>query len=195
MTEHESTRIPDAWSRFEASPFVKFFSSDFIRNFATLSAVAFAVVSLNRTVRLQERLVERQISVSEQQFKIAAEQAGNASWERFVEVAINKPKMAAGLNLSTLNRQDVVAYQWFVERMLFAGEQILYATRDDPQWHASIAIETERHLDLLRTEYFTDFDFCTYRKEIRNLLIEVDNENYKNEARFLNIRCNPKFVD
>jgi hypothetical protein len=134
-----------------------------------------------------------QLSLMRKQIAETNEFAGNASWERFVEVAIEHPEMAAGQDPSKLEGTEVAAYQWFVERLLFAGEQVLYATNNDPQWRLSIKIEAARHIPLLSSEYFGSDDFCTYRKSIRDILSELDIENRNQNLKFSSIKCDPKF--
>jgi hypothetical protein len=159
--------------------------SDKIQLFMAVILLATGMVSAFSSIKA--------LSLTRKQIAETNEFAGNASWERFIEVAIANPKMAAGLNPSDLKSSEVVAYQWFVERMLFAGEQILYATKDDAQWRLSIKMESKRHLDLLATNYFTHGDFCTYRKSIRDILAELDRENPKKNLKFAELKCDPKY--
>ncbi len=136
------------------------------------------------------------LSLTRKQIAESNEFAANASWERFVEVAIENSEMAAGISndqLAKMNVAQQAAYQWFLERMLFAGEQILYATDDDKQWHLSIKLESARHLPLLASEYFSRDDFCTYRAELRGVLVELDKENPNANLKFESIKCDASY--
>lgn len=142
--------------------------------------------------------------VARNQLDRNAELAGNASWAGYVEAAINHPAMAAGYSKMKLDQisklppeerdAQEASYQWFVERMLFAGEEVLYATNDDPQWHLSIKLEAKKHLAILKQDYFTKDDFCLYRRPIRHILAELDQENPNLELKFASLKC-PEIYD
>lgn len=129
--------------------------------FAAL-ALAFAAYQLrtSTTQGREQALLQREI-------------AANGSWERYMEMASSRPQFAAGLDYTSLPAEQKTAYLWFVERMLFAGEQILGFDPNDAQWKLTIQIETRVHRSYLASDDFISESFCAYTVNLRTTLIEA----------------------
>jgi hypothetical protein len=93
--------------------------------------------------------------------------AANASWERYMEIASARPEFAAGLDYGRAAPADRTAYGWFVDRMLFAGEQILSFAPNDPQWTRTIQNEARAHKSYLESETFINGSYCDYTSRLR----------------------------
>lgn len=104
--------------------------------------------------------------------------AADATWERYQELAFQFPELEAGqVNFQDSDsRPEDVRYAWFVERGLFAGDQIMDAEPDDPQWQDAIVWEVQRHRRYITSNMFlvdtpqAMSSYCTYRAAVRNLI-------------------------
>ena len=108
-----------------------------------------------------------------EQSLLQREMAANASWERYMELASARPLDAVGRDFPSLSPVEQTSYFWFVERMLFAGEQILGFDPHDPQWRLTIAIEARQHASYLGSPQFLDESLCTFTVRLRQTLIEA----------------------
>lgn len=135
--------------------------------FATALTALFAAAALIFTA-LQLRTTAEQ---GRQQALLEREIAANASWERYMELASEHPDFAAGLPYATLDLKQKTAYLWFVERMLFAGEQILTFDPNDKQWKLAIEIEARIHQSYLESHDFLSESICSYTIALRRTLV------------------------
>jgi hypothetical protein len=106
--------------------------------------------------------------------------AADATWERYMELAFQYPNLESGnVNFHDGTSAEDVQYAWFVERGLFAGDQIMAVEPDDPQWQDAIAWEVERHKRyILSNTFLLDSpagmsSFCTYRRPLRSIIIQT----------------------
>jgi hypothetical protein len=106
--------------------------------------------------------------------------AADATWERYMELAFQYPNLESGqIDFRDGNSPNDVQYAWFVERGIFAGDQIMAIQPDDPQWQDAIAFEVERHKRYILSNTFlaespaTMSSFCTYRRPLRSLIIRT----------------------
>lgn len=127
-----------------------------------LLAVAFTAYQLAVTAEQgrQQALLEREI-------------AANGSWERYMELASQHPQFAAGLEFASLTTERKTAYLWFVERMLFAGEQVLGIDPSDRQWQLAIETEARIHRSYLASQEFLQESICSYTRALRQTLVRA----------------------
>lgn len=101
------------------------------------------------------------------------EMAANGSWERFMELSSEKPKFAAGFGKEEYQKIDVDqrnSYIWFVERMLFASEQILSYDPSDAEWQLAIQEQARVHASYIQSNEFLDNSICSYTAQLRNVV-------------------------
>jgi hypothetical protein len=122
----------------------------------------------------------------------------DATWERYMEFAFQNPGLETGnFNFRDGTSPADVRYAWFVERGLFAGDQIVAIAPDDPQWQDAIAWEVDRHKRyILSNTFLLDSpprmsSFCTYRRHLRDIIVRTLGSDPR-AARRLNVaetRC------
>lgn len=101
-----------------------------------------------------------------------------------MELASSNPSLEVGKDYPTLDRFQKVEYMMYVERMLFAGEQVLTFDPEDTEWRLSIQMEARRHSSYLRSHDFLSESLCGFTRNLRRTLIQAfDNSDRQLAAR------------
>lgn len=140
-----------------------------IAHLATALGALFAVFALGFGAYQLKLSAEQNHAQSLLQREITA----NASWERYMELASDHPQLAGGLDYARLSRVQQIEYYWFVERMLFAGEQVLGVDPEDAQWKLTIQAEARQHPSYIGSPDFLVESICTYTQSLRLTLVEA----------------------
>jgi hypothetical protein len=167
MTAGRSPRLSFAWLANAKLQGVAHLATAFTA-LLTMAALGFAASQLRISAEQgkEEALLQREI-------------AANASWERYMELALARPELAAGLDYSHALPSVRTTYAWFVARMLFAGEQILGFAPNDAQWKLTIKNEAGKHNSFLASDDFIYGTYCVYAVRLRTTVIEAFSENDK----------------
>lgn len=113
--------------------------------------------------------------------ELQADNLAFQSWERFLEVSIQNPNLAGGINYTDeLEAETSERYVRFVDRFLVSAELVLAANPDDVQWRSAIAEDIAKHQSYLSHPDFLQMDgsnntvsgYCSYSEEVRQLIKE-----------------------
>ena len=163
---------------------VKSYSLQDWAHLATIAGIFFGVGAL----WVAANQAREQADQFRDQVALSREIASNASWEGYMELAFANPAMARGLKLDSLSPDDQERYKWFVEKMLFSGEQILWYTPGDYQWRSTIKTEVSRHISYFESPEFLRTSNCDYIAETRAIIGELSQK-----ARRRNAECLPDY--
>jgi hypothetical protein len=151
-----------------------FFASDGFRNVATIATIVLGFVTIFVQNSQQTEQMLTQTTMQQSQAKLQRELAANASWQGYMDQAVRNPNLAEGTkNYGNLTIDEKAKYAWFVERMLFAGEQIVTVMPDDELWKSSIQIEIKRHLSFLEHDDFLKDSLCDYEPRMAKLITSI----------------------
>lgn len=166
-TRSEGAEIPLA-----AREYLRWLDHPRLQNIAHLATTASAIVG---AILLAFAAYQLKLSAEQHhdQSALQREIAANGSWERYMELASSKPLLAAGQDYASLPPLKKVEYFWFVERMLFAGEQVLNIDPDDAEWQSVIQVEARRHSTYFGSRDFIFESMCGYMHKLRRTLAEA----------------------
>ena len=66
------------------------------------------------------------------------------AWDKYLEMAFENPKLALA-EIEKFSSLEYEKYEWFVSRMLYAGEEVLALTNDDRNWKGVIETQIGFH--------------------------------------------------
>ena len=142
----------------------RWLGSKWFSNFITLIAVIVAVASLLYTNRNQERALDIQQNLQQENNNLAREMNTDNMWVDYMELAIQYPQFADGTDYVRLSELERIQYSWFVERLLYTGESILKFAGGNQAWRSVFETEASKHRSLFENhprflpEYYCDYD-------------------------------------
>lgn len=148
------------------SRFVRWIDHPRMQNIAHLATTVGAIIGTLALVVAANQL-RLSAGQSREQSALQREIAANGSWERYMEMASGKPHLAIGREYTKLSAVEKVEYVWFVDRMLFAGEQALTFDPGDTEWQLAVQTEAARHTSYLGHPDFLVESMCSFTRDLR----------------------------
>ena len=155
----------------------------------TVGAGALVVTAIQADEQAnQAREQAKQFSEQTNQFRdqvsLTREVAQYQAWRVWMDKIDEKPEWSFGIDFGKLSRADQIKYIWYVERLLFAGEEILWYTPKDYQWESTVKFQLSYHKSYLESSEFVEESFCDYTSPIRKIIVQVSSA-----ARLKNKSC------
>jgi hypothetical protein len=98
------------------------------------------------------------------------------SYRSYLTLAVEYPELASVKSYADIKADYLKneRYQWFIAYLLAAGEKILDAVGNDPDWIATVKLNLGYNKEYLSNfDYFTDAQLNCYDQPLRKLVYEM----------------------